>query len=100
MFPASVNEYYPNPEKWLSTQMLCSGMEVKEHKLNFDKNRLTMSWQLMKNRMNVGDFCDNDAWVNMTDPRTYEWFSSRRFMSDRFTTSKTKGVYYDPDDVS
>ena len=59
-----------------------------------------MSWQLMKNRMNVGDFCDNDAWVNMTDPRTYEWFSSRRFMSDRFTTSKTKGVYYDPDDVS
>lgn len=50
--------------------------------------------------MNVGDFCDNDAWVNMTDPRTYEWFSKRHFQAERFTTSKTKGVYYDPDDVS
>ena len=53
--------------------MLCSGMDVKEHKLNFDDNRLVMSFQLNKNKMNVGDFCDNEAWVNMTDPRTYKY---------------------------
>jgi hypothetical protein len=23
--------------------------------------------------MNVGEYCDNEAWVNMTDPRTYEY---------------------------
>jgi len=67
----SVAEWYPMPEKWLSTQALCSGMDVKEHKLNFDENRLVMSFQLNKKKMNVGDFCDNEAWVNMTDPRTY-----------------------------
>jgi hypothetical protein len=51
--------------------MLCSGMDVKEHKLNFDDSRLVMSFQLNKRKMNVGDFCDNESWVNMTDPRTY-----------------------------
>jgi len=72
-FPASVNEYYPMPEKWLSNPILCAGMDVKEHKLNFIENRLVMSFQLNKKKMNVGDFCDNEAWVNMTDPRTYEY---------------------------
>jgi len=73
IFPASVNEYYPNPEKWLSTPILCSGMDVKEHKMNFFGNRLVMSFQLNKKKMNTGDFCDNEEWVKMNDPRTYEY---------------------------
>jgi hypothetical protein len=88
MFPASVNEYYPNPEKWLSTQMLCSGMDVKEHKLNFDENRLVMSFQLNKKKMNVGGFCDHESWVNMTDPRTYKYNADETQSDDIIETEK------------
>ena len=48
-------------------------MDVKEHKMNFLGNRLVLSFQLNKKKMNTGDFCDNETWVKMNDPRTYEY---------------------------
>lgn len=70
-FLASINEYYPTNEKWLSLHLLCSGMDTKDQKWNIIGNRVVISYELNKDQMKRGSFCESENWIKKNDPRTY-----------------------------
>ena len=70
-FLASINEYYPTNEKWTSYQLLCSGMDTRDQKWNIIGNRGVISYELNKDSMKTGSFCDSEELVKKNDPRTY-----------------------------
>ena len=64
------NEYYPMPEQTSnSVQLMCSDVEHRQPKYDFDGNRLKISVELKKNPFNPVDYCEIEEYLRNTDPR-------------------------------
>ena len=68
-FHGKYNEWYPMDEKWISTLLLCSGMDTRDQTYNIDNNRFVITHALDKNPYKVGGFCGSEFFLNRTDPR-------------------------------
>ena len=74
-FLAKYNEWYPMHEKWISTQLVCTGMDTRDQTFNIDNNRFVITNALNKNPYKVGGFCDSEFFLNRTDPRRFGFIS-------------------------
>lgn len=52
------NDYYPMVNKWHSSQALCTGIEARDPNFRFERNRFVISYQLNKNAMRTGAYCE------------------------------------------
>ena len=68
-FHGKYNEWYPMDEKWISTLLLCSGMDTLDQTYNIDNNRFVITHALDNNPYKVGGFCGSEFFLNRTDPR-------------------------------
>lgn len=68
-FLAQFNEYYPIPEKWMSQQELCTGVQTREPMPYFDGHRAVYQMKLNKNMIEMGDYCETDDFMRQQDPR-------------------------------
>jgi hypothetical protein len=48
-------------------------MDTKDQKWNIIGNRGVISYELNKDQMKKGKFCDSEDWIKKNDPRTYEF---------------------------
>jgi hypothetical protein len=54
--------------KWFSAQALCTGVDAREPQYRFEKNRVVVSYELNKNQMRVGYYCETEDFARMIKP--------------------------------
>ena len=68
-FWSSWNEWFPMMEKWLSQQLMCSGIDYHEPFYSFDNNRLLFRYKIIDEDHVVGDYCEEKFFLSKLDPR-------------------------------
>lgn len=70
------SEYYQMPEKEMSKQLLCAGIETRQPIFWFDKNRMVATFDIEKNFVDGDMLCDSKSMMEDLDPRLIDAYDN------------------------